>query len=58
MEKIVKLQPATSLLVPPGVVHQIRNTGDSRLYLVTTMMPDSGFGLLIRSGIRDQLDEE
>jgi mannose-6-phosphate isomerase-like protein (cupin superfamily) len=53
----VALQPGDSLLVPPGLMHQIRNIGPSRLYLVTTMVPDEAFSALIRSGIPDRLDE-
>jgi mannose-6-phosphate isomerase-like protein (cupin superfamily) len=44
------------VVLPPGSVHRIRNTGPGRLYAVTTMTPDDGFVALIRRGVDDQLD--
>jgi mannose-6-phosphate isomerase-like protein (cupin superfamily) len=46
------------LVLPPGSVHRIRNTGPGRLYAVTTMTPDDGFVALIRRGVADQLDTD
>jgi mannose-6-phosphate isomerase-like protein (cupin superfamily) len=45
-----------SLLLPPGEVHVIRNTGPGRLYCLTTMVPDEDFAALIRSGEPAELD--
>lgn len=47
-----------SLQVPPGIEHVIENTGRSRLYCLTTMVPDEDFAALIRGGIPDRLDAE
>jgi mannose-6-phosphate isomerase-like protein (cupin superfamily) len=46
------------LVLPPGSVHQIRNTGPGRLYAITTMAPDAGFAALITAGPPDALDDE
>lgn len=46
------------LVLPPGSVHRIRNTGASRLYAVTTMTPDDGFADLITQGPTDHLDAD
>jgi mannose-6-phosphate isomerase-like protein (cupin superfamily) len=46
------------LVVPPGFNHAVENTGDSRLYVLTTMIPDEGFSKLIKSGQPAALDEE
>ncbi|MDQ6423217.1 isochorismatase family protein [Paenibacillus sp. LHD-117] len=45
-------------IVTPGQLHQVRNTGGSRLYVLTTMVPDEKFSDLIKSGVTDSLDEE
>jgi mannose-6-phosphate isomerase-like protein (cupin superfamily) len=52
----VPVRAGTLLVLPPGSVHHIRNTGPGRLYAVTTMLPDAGFAALIRSGTPDRLD--
>jgi mannose-6-phosphate isomerase-like protein (cupin superfamily) len=44
------------LVLPPGSVHQIRNTGAGRLYAITTMVPDAGFAALITAGPPAALD--
>lgn len=46
------------LVLPPGSVHHIRNTGPGRMYAITTMSPDDGFADLIRRGPADVLDDE
>lgn len=46
------------LVLPPGSVHQIRNTGPGRLYAITTMVPDAGFAALITAGPPAALDDE
>ncbi|WP_168118603.1 cupin domain-containing protein [Paenibacillus sp. HB172176] len=45
-------------IVYPGQTHQVINTGSSRLYVLTTMVPDEKFSDLIKSGIEASLDEE
>ncbi|MCV3213766.1 cupin domain-containing protein [Plectonema radiosum NIES-515] len=56
--KSVKIQAGDSLLVPPTGTHLIRNTGSSRLYTLTIMVPNEDFAELIRSGVPVELDEE
>lgn len=45
-------------IVPPGANHEVHNTGNSRLYVLTTMVPDEAFSDLIRRGPTTFLDEE
>lgn len=52
------VQAGDLLVLPPGSVHRIRNTGPGRLYAITTMTPDDGFVALIRRGVADQLDTD
>jgi len=54
----VDLKPGAFLFVQPGHTHEVHNTGDSRLYVLTTMVPDEMFSDLIKSGIPAELDEE
>ncbi|NET03097.1 MAG: cupin domain-containing protein [Sphaerospermopsis sp. SIO1G2] len=56
--KKVNIKAGDSLLVPPKGIHLIRNTGNSRLYTLTVMIPNEDFSELIRSGIPVELDEE
>jgi hypothetical protein len=44
--------------VPPTGIHTIENTGESRLYTLTIMVPNEEFAELIRGGIPTELDEE
>ncbi|MBE3639527.1 cupin domain-containing protein [Mangrovicoccus algicola] len=46
-----------ALLLEPGSVHIVKNTGKSRLYTLTVMIPNEEFSELIRSGERVALDE-
>ena len=46
-----------SLLLPPGATHEIENTGSTRLYCMTVMVPDEDFADLIRNGEPVLLDE-
>jgi mannose-6-phosphate isomerase-like protein (cupin superfamily) len=48
----------TYFVVPPGRLHQVRNTGEGRLYVLTTMVPDEKFSDLIQAGPEAELDEE
>ncbi|MBE3554529.1 MAG: cupin domain-containing protein [Thermicanus sp.] len=45
-------------IVPPGKKHEVRNTGEGRLYVLTTMVPDEKFSDLIKAGPIAGLDEE
>jgi mannose-6-phosphate isomerase-like protein (cupin superfamily) len=56
--KKVPITTGDSLLVPPTGIHLIRNTGNSRLYTLTIMVPNEDFAELIRSGIPEELDAE
>jgi len=47
-----------AVLLNPGSVHVVRNTGNSKLYTLTVMVPNQEFSELIRSGRRVELDEE
>ncbi len=46
------------LVLPAGSVHRITNTGDDRLYAITTMAPDDGFVDLIERGPDATLDAD
>jgi len=56
--KIVTIHTGDSLLVPPTGIHEIRNTGRDRLYLLCFMVPNENFAELIRSGIPVELDQD
>ena len=56
--KSATIKAGDSLLVPPTGTHLIKNTGSSRLYTLTVMVPNEDFSELIRSGIPTELDEE
>ncbi|MBH8573609.1 cupin domain-containing protein [Nostocaceae cyanobacterium CENA369] len=56
--KNVSIQAGDSLLVPPTGTHLIKNTGSTRLYTLTIMVPNEDFSELIRSGTRLELDAE
>jgi mannose-6-phosphate isomerase-like protein (cupin superfamily) len=56
--KAVAFQGGDSLLLPPGATHQIENTGSSRLYCMTVMVPNEDFAELIRNGEPVGLDDE
>ncbi|KYC37332.1 cupin [Scytonema hofmannii PCC 7110] len=56
--KTVPIKAGDSLLVPPTGTHMIKNTGSSRLYTLTVMVPNEDFAELIRSGTPVTLDEE
>jgi len=54
----IPLRRGDSLLLPPGTVHQIENTGSTRLYCMTVMVPNEGFVELIRAGEPVAIDDE
>jgi mannose-6-phosphate isomerase-like protein (cupin superfamily) len=47
-----------ALMLRPGAEHVIENTGPSKLYTLTFMVPNEGFAELIRAGERLELDDE
>ncbi|WP_323772017.1 cupin domain-containing protein [Antarctobacter sp.] len=47
-----------ALLLNPGSVHIVENTGEGKLYTLTVMTPNQDFSELIRAGERVELDEE
>jgi mannose-6-phosphate isomerase-like protein (cupin superfamily) len=46
-----------SFLVRAGHEHLVENTGASRLYCLTTMVPDEDFAVMVRDGLPWPLDE-
>jgi len=46
------------LVLPAGSEHRIINTGESRLYAITTMYPDHGFAEMILAGPRAAIDSD
>lgn len=52
------LRKGDALLVRPGSEHVLENTGTSKLYTLTIMIPDEEFGALIRSDQPVTLDAE
>lgn len=52
------LRVGSTLLLMPGSSHVVRNTGHTRLYCLTTMVPNEEFAELIRSGTPASLDPE
>lgn len=54
----IAVRKGDSFLVRPGHEHVVENTGNTRLYCLTTMVPDEAFAALIRGGVPWPLDEE
>ncbi|TYC53654.1 cupin domain-containing protein [Rhodobacterales bacterium] len=54
----LKIAKGDALLLEPGSVHVIENTGEGKLYTLTVMTPNQDFSELIRSGFRIELDDE
>lgn len=52
------IRKGDALLLEPGSVHIVRNTGQSKLYTLTVMTPNQEFSELIRSGEPVTLDDE
>ena len=51
-----EVRQGDSFLVRAGHEHVVENTGTTRLYCLTTMVPDENFADLIRNGVPWQLD--
>ncbi len=56
--KSYPIRAGDSMLVPPGCLHEVENTGSSKLYCLTIMMPNDGFAELIRAGQPAPIDDE
>ena len=56
--RVVEIRGGDSLLVPPQGIHEIRNTGGQRLYVLCIMIPNENFAELIRRGLPSELDDE
>jgi mannose-6-phosphate isomerase-like protein (cupin superfamily) len=56
--KSVPIAKGDFLAVPPGYEHIVTNTGESRLYCITFMLPNEGFAELVRSGQPEPLDTQ
>lgn len=54
----VALKRGSAMLLPPGGVHVIENTGPGKLYTLTVMTPDEEFSDLIRNGVSVALDDD
>ncbi len=52
----IAVRQGDSFLVRAGHEHVAMNTGTTRLYCLTTMVPDENFAALIRDGVPWQLD--
>ena len=52
----IQVKKGDSFLVRAGHEHVVENTGATRLYCLTTMVPNEGFAELIRAGVPWQLD--
>jgi ureidoacrylate peracid hydrolase len=46
------------IVLPPGTMHRIANTGPDKLYAITTMTPDGGFAELVGNGAAEPLDDD
>jgi mannose-6-phosphate isomerase-like protein (cupin superfamily) len=57
-DEVMNIQAGSVLLLRPGHSHAIRNTGQTRLYCLTTMVPDEDFAKLITFGVKDALDAQ
>jgi quercetin dioxygenase-like cupin family protein len=55
---VISLKAGSTLLLKPGNVHAVKNTGTTRLYCLTSMVPNEGFAELIGAGVPDVLDAE
>lgn len=56
--KVVPLKTGDSILIPNSGIHEVRNAGRDRLYMLCIMVPNEDFAELIRNGVPDELDEE
>jgi len=54
----VDLAPGSTLMLPPGKEHIVRNTGPGKLYALCVMVPNEAFAEMIHAGIPVELDAE
>ncbi len=54
----VAIRRGDAFLVRAGTEHVVEDTGATRLYCLTTMVPNEGFAELIRAGVPNILDAE
>jgi mannose-6-phosphate isomerase-like protein (cupin superfamily) len=52
------LRQGDAMMLRPGTEHVVVNTGPSKLYTLTFMVPNEGFAELIRGGKAMSLDDE
>lgn len=52
------IKQGSFVIIPPGNHHDIINTGDTKMYALTSMLPDENFSDLIKRGPVASLDEE
>jgi mannose-6-phosphate isomerase-like protein (cupin superfamily) len=57
-DTLIPVRTGDSLLLKPGTMHVVENTGTARLYCLTVMVPNEGFAELIRSGEEVPIDDE
>jgi mannose-6-phosphate isomerase-like protein (cupin superfamily) len=57
-DTLIPVRTGDSLLLKPGTMHVVENTGTTRLYCLTVMVPNEGFAELIRSGEEVPIDDE
>jgi mannose-6-phosphate isomerase-like protein (cupin superfamily) len=56
--KSIPITKGHALLLRPGTEHVVENTGSTKLYTLTVMMPDEHFADMIRGGEPVELDDE
>src|SRR6201996_1384399 len=56
-DKVMPIRLGDALLLRPGSEHVIENTGAGKLYTLTVMTPNEGFGELSRGGASVELDQ-
>jgi mannose-6-phosphate isomerase-like protein (cupin superfamily) len=57
-ELVQPLRKGLALLIRPGAEHVIENTGTTKLYTLTFMVPNEGLAELVRAGAPVALDDE
>lgn len=57
-DAVVDVEAGQLLLLPPRSLHRIENTGDAKLFAVTTMTPDDGFAALVLGGVPTEVTAE
>jgi len=54
----VDLLPGSTLMLPPGMEHVVKNTGEGKLYALCVMVPNEEFAEMIHNGTPVDLDAE